>query len=137
MTSGLRHPALTQLKTERDDVYAFEIDGHLTRKEIEKVYQILEEAYDKHDKISILMRIGRYDGFDWSTFFSDTAYVGKLHAIRHMKRYALVGGPSWAAGATQFFGPLFRMEVKHFELEDEAEAWQWVYGNAESDAAAG
>ena len=136
MTSGLRHPALTQLETERDDVYAFEIDGHLTREEIETVYNTLEEAYEKHDKISILMRLGRYDGFDWNTLFSDTAYIGKLQAIRHMKRYALVGGPSWAAGATQFFGPLFRMEVKHFELQDETEAWQWVYGNPETDAAA-
>ncbi|WP_169054042.1 STAS/SEC14 domain-containing protein [Nitratireductor sp. XY-223] len=135
MTSPLKHPALTQLKTERDDVYAFEIDGHLTKEEIERVYQTLEEAYEKHDKISLLMRIGRYDGFDWDTLLSDTAYVGKLHAFRHIRRYALVGGPSWAAGATRFLSPLFRMEVRHFELADETEAWQWIYGNPETEPA--
>ncbi|WP_419911096.1 STAS/SEC14 domain-containing protein [Hoeflea sp.] len=135
MTSELRHPALTQLETERDDVYAFEIDGHLTTEEVEKVYQVLEKAYEKHDKISLLMRIGRYDGFDWETLLSDTAYVGKVHAIRHMKRYAIVGGPSWAAGATRFFSPLFRLDVRHFELDNETEAWKWVYDDTDDNGA--
>ena len=134
MTAKLRHPALTQIRTEREDVYAFEVDGHLTKEEVEQVYDTLEKAYEKHDKISILMRIGRYDGFDWETLFSETAYVGKLHAIRHINRYALVGGPSWAAGATQFFAPLFRMDVRHFEIDDEAEAWNWIYGNGDETA---
>ena len=79
MTGKLRHPALTQLETERDDVYAFEIDGQLSKEEVEEVYQVLEKAYAEHDKIDLLIRIGRYDGFDINTLFSDVAYAGKLH----------------------------------------------------------
>ncbi|MEX3010020.1 STAS/SEC14 domain-containing protein [Hoeflea sp. TYP-13] len=133
MTDKLRHPAFTQLKTERDDVYAFEINGHISKQEIEEAYQILEKAYEKHDKINLFVRMGRYDGFDLSALFSDITYAGKLHAIRHMRRYALVGGPAWIANAIRFFAPLFRMEVRHFELDDEAEAWRWIYGNIDSD----
>ncbi|MEM6464514.1 MAG: STAS/SEC14 domain-containing protein [Pseudomonadota bacterium] len=134
MTTKLRHPALTRLDTERADVFAFEIDGHLTKEEVEYVYETLEKAYEKHDQVSVLMRIGRYDGFDWDTLFSETSYIGKLHAIRHMRRYALVGGPSWAASATRFFAPLFRMDVRHFELDEETEAWNWIYENTENKA---
>ncbi|MCP4318342.1 MAG: STAS/SEC14 domain-containing protein [Hyphomicrobiales bacterium] len=136
MTDKLRHPALTQIKTERDDVYAFEIDGHVTKEEVDEVYQILEQAYEKHEKVNLFVRMGRYDGFDWSALFSDVTYAGKLHAIRHMRRYALVGGPDWIANMIRFFNPLFRMEVQHFELEDEADAWKWIYGNADSDSEA-
>ncbi|MEM9105832.1 MAG: STAS/SEC14 domain-containing protein [Pseudomonadota bacterium] len=128
--SGTRmHPALTQLETERDDVFAFEINGQVSKEEVEEVYQILEKAYEKHDKISLLVRIGRYDGFDMSALYSDVAYAGKLHAIKHMDRYALVGGPVWIANMMAFFNPLFRMEARHFDLEDETAAWQWIYGN--------
>ncbi|MCY6379987.1 STAS/SEC14 domain-containing protein [Hoeflea prorocentri] len=131
MTEKLVHPALTQIETERDDVYAFEIDGHVSQEEMDGAYKILENAYEKHGKINLLVRLGRYDGFDWSALFSEKTYVGKYQAIRHMRRYALVGGPTWAANAIGFFGPLFRMDVRHFELDDETEAWKWIYGNGE------
>ena len=131
MTAKLVHPALTQIETERDDVYAFEIDGHVSREEMDEAYRTLEEAYEKHDKINLLVRMGRYDGFDWSALFSEATYVSKFHAIRHLRRYALVGGPAWAANAISFFGPLFRMDVKHFDLDAEAEAWKWIYDNSE------
>lgn len=131
MSGKLRHPALTQLKTERDDVYAFEIDGQVSKEEVEEVYQVLEKAYAKHDKINLLIRIGRYDGFDINALFSDVAYAGKLHAIKHMRRYALVGGPSWMGNLVAFFDPLFRMEAHHFSLDEETEAWNWIYGNGE------
>jgi hypothetical protein len=32
-----------------------------------------------------------------------------------------------------FFNPLFRVEVRHFELDDEAEAWKWIYGDGNAD----
>ena len=59
MTGKLRHPALTRLDTERDDVYAFEIDGQVSKEEVEDVYQVLEKAYAEHDKIDLLIRIIR------------------------------------------------------------------------------
>ena len=133
MTGKLRHPALTQLDTERDDVYAFEIDGQVTKEEVDEVYQTLEKAYEKHDKIDLLVRIGRYDGFDINALFSDVTYAGKLHAIKHMRRYALVGGPSWMANMMAFFNPLFRMEARHFDLDDETAAWTWIYGNGDGE----
>ena len=129
MTGKLVHPALTQLKTERDDVYAFEIDGQVSKEEVGEVYQVLEKAYAEHDKIDLLIRIGRYDGFDINTLFSDVVYAGKLHTIKHMRRYALVGGPSWMGNLVAFFDPLFRMEARHFSLDEETEAWNWIYGN--------
>ena len=52
MTEELRHPALSQIKTERDNVLAFEVDGHLSKQETDHVYDILEEAYQRHDSIN-------------------------------------------------------------------------------------
>jgi hypothetical protein len=136
MTDHLKHPALSQIETKRDDVYAFEIDGHISKDEINRVFQTLEEAYQEHDKINLLVRVGRYDGFDWSTVFSEATYIGKLHALRHLRRYALIGGPGWFGNATSFFGPLFRIEIRHFELDDEATAWNWIYENGEENTEA-
>ncbi len=134
MAEGLRHPALLQIKTEREDVYAFEVDGHLTREETDAVYATLEKAYEKHDSINLLIRMGRYDGFDWNTLFSESTYVGKLHALKHLRRYAVIGGPHWFGTAIRLFNPLFRVDVHHFELDDEAEAWRWIYERDEKSS---
>ena len=130
------------LKTERDDVYAFGIDGHLSAEEVDEMYQTLEEAYDRHGTINLLIRIGRFDGFDWGALFSGTTFVSKLHAIKHLRRYALGRRTEWFATASRFFNPLFRLEVRHFEFDDEASAWRWIYeedqdapSRQESDAA--
>ncbi len=132
MTDKLLHPALSRIETKRDDVYAFALDGHLSQAESDEMYRTLEEAYQKHDQINLLIRIGRFDGFEWRTLFSESTVIGKLHAIRHLRRYAVVGGPSWFATATRFFNPLFRVEVRHFDYDAEAEAWTWIYEDSEA-----
>ena len=133
MSDDSNQTALTHLKTKRDDVYAFKIDGHMTRDDVEGMFQTLEQAYEKHDKINLLIHIDHYEGFDWHLFLSEKTYQGKLHAMRHIHRYALVGGPAWAATATAFFNPMFRIEVRHFEEEHEDQAWTWVYEPLDAD----
>ena len=39
MAEELTHPALSQIKTERDDVIAFEVDGHLSKEETDRIYE--------------------------------------------------------------------------------------------------
>lgn len=133
MTEHLRHPALSRIETRRDDVYAFEMDGLLSKVESDEIFQTLEKAYQEHEKINLLLRIGRFDGFDWSTLFSETTFMGKLHAIKHLRRYAVIGGPGWISTAINAFNPLFRVEVRHFEYEEEADAWNWIYDDAGQD----
>jgi len=135
MSEPLKHPALLSLKTERDDVFAFEFDGHLSQEEVDEVYETLERAYDTYGTINLLIRVGRFDGFDWNSLLSGSTYIGKLHALKHLRRYALVGGPEWFATATRFFNSLFRVEVRHFEFDDEASAWRWVYEEGEEQPA--
>ncbi len=135
MAEELTHPALSQIKTERDDVIAFEVDGHLGKEETDRVYDLLEEAYSRHDSVNLLVRMGRYDGFDWAALFSEKTYFGKLHALKHLRRYAVVGGPNWFGSAIGFFNPLFRVDVRHFEFDDEAAAWNWMYEDDRETAA--
>ena len=46
--------------------------------------------------------------------------------LRELERYAVVGGPRWLRGWLEFFRPLLRMELRYFEPEAEASAWEWL-----------
>lgn len=121
-------PAIRRIDTDREDLCALEVAGHFTAADLENAYGLLQAAYEEHDKIDLLVRIARYEGLDWGAAFNEATIRGKTQALRHIRRYAVVGGPAWMRIALGVFGPLTPMETKHFDMEDEADAWTWIGG---------
>ena len=125
---GIRKPpaSVRRLDTDREDVFAFDIVGHITAPDVENIYGLLEGAYSLHDKIDILVRIKDYEGIDWDAAVKDLGLVGKTHALQHIRRYAVVGGPGWMGALIALFKPFFRVEMKHFGATEETAAWAWI-----------
>jgi hypothetical protein len=119
-------PTIKRIDTTRADAYAFDVAGHVTAPDIENMYGLLEGAYEIHDKIDLLVRMSSYEGFDWSAAFKETTMIGKTHALRHIRKYAVVGGPVWIATMMTVFKPFMSMDMRHFEADQEAEAWTWL-----------
>lgn len=126
-------PPFRRIDTDNPEVYAFEIVGHFTQADIENAYGLLDAAYEGHDKIDVLLRATGYDGFDWSALFDPMTFKGKMKALHHIRRYALVGGPAWMGPVVGLFAPLTSIETRHFADADEAKAWEWL-GAKPSDA---
>ncbi|ODT08053.1 MAG: hypothetical protein ABS58_04135 [Mesorhizobium sp. SCN 65-20] len=126
MSSMAAPPAIRRIETDRDDVFALEIVGRLTPADYENSYGLLDAAYREHDKIDILLRAEGYDGFDWSPIFSQSTWKEEFKAFKHIRRYAMVGGPAWMSTLTRFFSPLSPIEVRYFAPEDETKAWEWL-----------
>lgn len=119
-------PSVRRVETDRPDACAFEITGHISAADIENLYGLLEAEYALHDKVDLLVLIHDYEGFDWSAAFTEGAVVGKSHALKHIRKYAVVGGPDWMRGVMGFFKPFFSIEMKHFDLDKAEDAWTWL-----------
>ncbi len=119
-------PSIRRIDADRDDAYAFEVTGHITSADIENLYGLLEAGYALHDKIDLLVLVHDYEGFDWSAAFTETTMVGKTHALKHIRRYAVVGGPGWMAAAINVSKPFLSLEMKHFEPDRVQDAWEWI-----------
>jgi hypothetical protein len=118
--------SIRRLETDREDVFAFDVVGHITAPDVENIYGLLEGAYSLHDTIDMLVRIRDYDGVDWDAAMKDFRLLGKTHALKHIRRYAVVGGPGWIGAVVVLFNPFFRVEMKHFDLAEESKAWAWI-----------
>jgi len=127
-------PSIRRIETDREDAYAFEITGHITSADMENLYGLLEAGYALHDKVDLLILIHDYEGFDWSAAFTETTMVGKTHALRHIRKYAIVGGPGWMRGVIGFFKPFISLEMSHFEADQAAAAWEWIGAHPVEDA---
>jgi hypothetical protein len=125
---GIMEPpvAIRRLDTDREDVFAFELVGRIAASDIENIYGLIEGACALHDKVDMLVRIRDYDGIDWEAAMKDFSLLGKTHALKHIRRYAVVGGPGWMGPMINVFKPFFSIEMKHFDAAEEREAWKWI-----------
>jgi hypothetical protein len=121
-------PAIRRIDTDRDDLCALEVAGHFTSNDLENAYGLLEGAYAMHDKVDLLVRIKDYDGFDWGAVFDESTIRGKAQALRHIRNYAVVGGPGWMRAVLAVFGPLTSIRTRHFDIAEESKAWEWIGG---------
>ncbi|TAM98650.1 MAG: STAS/SEC14 domain-containing protein [Rhizobiaceae bacterium] len=115
-----------RLDADREDILAFEVSGHLEASDIENIYGLLEGACQLHPKIDVLLLFRAYEGIDWNAIARDLSLLGRTRVIRHIRRYAIVGGPGWIAAVIGLFRPFFSFEMKHFDAAEEEKAWEWI-----------
>ena len=127
---GTKHPqepAVRMLKTNREDVYAFEVDGTVTAEEMPELIKTFEKVFEEHDKVRLLVRMKRFAGFSPKIFMQEGLAPMKLAALPKVERYAIVGAPAWMRSMIGAMNPAFKtMELATFALDDEKDAWKWV-----------
>ena len=125
-------PAIRQVETDRANLYAFDLVGHISPADIENFYGLLEAAYALHPTIDVLVRVVDPDSRDPDDTAQQTLDEGKSHAARHVRRCALVGNIRAIPEIRGFFGS--SVEVRQFADTAEESAWDWVSGGLADEA---
>lgn len=114
------------IETDTPGVLAFEIDGKVSEEDVEALAQRFDTDGAGEGPTLVIGRISRLEGFEARALFDDDLVRMKLAALSSVKKYALVGGPAWMAGWVSFADRLAKADIRHFELSDEAAAWEWI-----------
>lgn len=118
--------ALKIIPTTRANVLGIEIDGRLSAEEMGQVARELNRIRHDRPLTAMLVRFRSLAGFEPS-IATDGEYLRmKLGLIRELDRYAVVGGPDWLKTWLRLWQPLLRLELRHFEQDDEDAAWTWL-----------
>lgn len=122
-----RPGGMSVIETDTPDVLAFEIDGKVSEEDVEALARRFDTdgAGEKRPTL-VIGRISRFEGFEAKALFDDDLVRMKLAALSSVKKYALVGGPAWMAGWVSLADRLAKADIRHFELSDEAAAWEWI-----------
>ncbi len=119
-------PAIRRIETDRADVFAVDIVGHVTAADAENLFGLLEAAYALHPRVDVLVRLVDHDGVDWQDIDPETLEHGTADAAMHVVRCATIGDPDWTGHVTGFFADPPPTDIRHFAAEDEAAAWAWL-----------
>lgn len=118
---------LRLIPTCNSNVIAFELTGRVSA---DKMEEVVEEVTTRMDAIEGAVRmLGRFRNFrmpEPRAVFDSDYFRMKLSALRKIERYAVVGGPAWFRNYISLVAPLLRFEVRYFEADDEAAAWEWL-----------
>jgi len=119
-------PAIRRIDTDREDLFAIDVVGHVSAADGENLFGLLEAAYALHPRIDVLVRLIDHEGVDWPEVSDETLKQGTVHALQHIARCATIGEPDWIADANSFLSAAPSVELRHFSADDEAAAWQWL-----------
>ncbi|MBI0025159.1 STAS/SEC14 domain-containing protein [Bartonella sp. M0187] len=119
-------PVISKIKTNRAGAIGFSVNGVLASSDVENLYGLFEAEAEGQNHIDMIVIFKEYDGIDWESLFNEDTVRIRAEAFKKLRRYAIVGGPSWLNLAIEFFRPFGRIETKWFASENIDKAWDYI-----------
>ena len=123
---GKPGPSVHLLHTTNEKVFAYEVDGPIHDVDVKTVLPALNEKFDAHEKINVLVRMKNWAGFELTAVLNDELFKTKYKALSKVDRYAVVGPKPWMRNFLELIDPLFSTKTRVFDAGDEEAAWEWV-----------
>ncbi len=121
-------PAQTirRIPTTDPATFAFEIDGEVTSEEMEAMADLMNAAFDTHDKVNMMLIFRDYEGSELGAGFQWSSIRSRFRALTHVDKYVVVGAPDAAETMIDTMGKLIPVEAKTFDLAEVDAAWTFV-----------
>lgn len=126
----LSRPSVKQIPTTSDTVYAFDVTGHVSDDDAEALAETMNDAFDRHDKVSLLLRLDGYTGSDKNALFDGDVLKSRWRSLFSVEKYAVVGAPDGAEKMINFFDKILPVDARTFEPSEETQAWAFVGAQA-------
>ena len=118
--------SLRVIETDKNDVLGFDVNGHLGYEEIDRMVREVNALRIEQPPRAVLVRYKSYEGIEPSAVFDHEYLKMKLGLLNQIEKYALVGAPEWMRELVDMMHSLLDVDFRTFDLEDEAEAWEWL-----------
>ncbi|KIN75373.1 DUF3478 domain containing protein [Sulfitobacter noctilucae] len=112
--------SLIQIQTTRQDLYAFRITGEVSREDMTAMAEFMNDVFDKHEKVDMLMIFDRYEGAETGASFSWEALKSRVRSITNVDRYVVVGAPDAAQSLIEVMDSLMPVDAETFDTEPAA-----------------
>ncbi len=105
-------------------ILAVDIKGKLEKKDYELFAPEVERLIDKHGKVSILVDLTGFEGWDAGGLWEDIKFDVKH--FNDVERIAFIGQSRWQKGMATFCKPFTTAEIRYFEPTRRQEAVRWL-----------
>lgn len=117
------------IETNGGKVLEVQLAGTLTRKDYEQFTPEFERVLNLHGKISILVEMRDFHGWEVGAAWEDIKLDCKHYS--DIERIGMVGDKKWEKGMSVICRPFTSAKIRFFEWEHVSEARAWVEGRLE------
>ena len=122
-------PGITQIATDRPDLYAFRISGKISDDAMEDMAEHMNAVFDAHkDKVDMLMIFDNFEGTEFGASWDWDVIKSRFRALSHVDRYVVVNAPGSADKMIDIMDRILPVQAETFD--DEALAWQSLQARA-------
>jgi hypothetical protein len=124
--------AIERIEGERPTLLAFRIEGRIEREDIEAMAREVLAAFEERGEVDMLITLEDWDGISTGAILSRERVEAQVRAVRHVRKYAVVGPPDWAGALVNGFDRILPVDARTFEAGDEATARAWLDEGSET-----
>lgn len=122
----LNTPSIVQIPSSNPAVYAFRVRGEVTSEDMEAMAKVMNDAFDTHDKVSMLLRFEHYEGAELGASWTVETMKSQFRSLANVDKYAVVGAPALAATMISVMDKVIPVDARSFDAAEEAAAWDFV-----------
>ena len=124
-TSPLVTSTIREVAAPRDDLFAFEITGTVTRDDMAAMGRRMIDVFDAAPgKVDMLLIFDRFEGSEPLAGLSWLALRSRTESLWHVHRYVTAAAPAAASAMVEAMGHV--MPVKAEAFDTAAEAWRFL-----------
>ncbi len=116
---------IEMIPMEADQVVGLRIRGRIETSDFDEVVALLEQKFERHQKLRIYAEIESIGGMSLEAFFKDVQY--SLRNFRRFDKEAVVSDKGWLKAFVSVADKLFpSIEARHFSFEENEKARAWI-----------
>lgn len=116
----LSTPSIEELSTTRPDLFAFKINGEVSKEDMRDMAQHMNDAFDAHSEVDMLLYFEDFKGAAPDAGLSLEAVQSQLRALSSVRRYVVANAPEQASDLVEAMGKLLPVEAEAFDGLDAA-----------------
>ena len=125
----LKTQTINQIPVDNPSVFAFRITGEILAEDLKAMGATMNDAFDNHSSVSMLLIFAHYDGLDAGAGFDIETLTSQFRSLVKVDKYAVVGAPAGASTIINVMDKLIPTDARTFDRKEEALAWEFVNAN--------
>jgi GNAT superfamily N-acetyltransferase len=112
----------------RPGLFEFAVRGRIRAEDMGTMARLLEAAFARWGEIDVVIVVEDWQGLDLGAALHPRALRAQARSNAHIRRYAVVGPPDWAATMIEASDPLTPVEARVFPPGEAEAARVWAAG---------
>jgi hypothetical protein len=117
---------IERIAVDHPKVFAFRISGEVAAEDVTAMATTMNDAFDTHPSVSMLLIFDQYDGVDIGAGLDMETLTAQFRALARVDKYAVVGAPPFAATVIKMMDKVIPVDARTFERSEEQAAWNFV-----------